>query len=386
MRGQLHLTPSGPAPCSAERGKCHYEASGHFADAASAESAFAESMGGLFPAPSTRAMELSSNLGTVEVMDGDLSDPRARAALSSGLCGDLALAIHRQTGGAPYFLSYHFSSDEELADAFAKNPNAVIAGSCHVLIESPTKPNHFVDSYGQQDFESLEDVYGDAVLLEGTPEMLEHFADAEGSARLTRFARSAIELDRVGVHYSQDLDELDLDEDEEYSEEEDGEFSETESAAEVELQLAFGSVAVAAGDLSDPKTRFYFANGLCGDLAMAIQERHGGRPFFAVDGSLSSEELDRAAEEGRLGDHVHHALIESSHRPGYFIDGYGVKSRSEIEEFYGAQIREVGLKHLRAFGSGPGGQRGNHELSAFADTVAGFDRDGVSYSYFEYGD
>lgn len=154
----------------------------------------------------------------------------------------------------------------------------------------------------------------------------------------------------------------------------------------VELQLAFGSVEVPAGDLSDPKIRFYFANGLCGDLAMAIHERQGGKPFFAVDSNLSAEELDDAAESGTLGDHVSHAFIESKHRPEFFIDGYGVKSRSEIEEFYGTEIREVELKHLRAFGSGPGGQRGTHDLSAFADTVVSFDRNGISYSYFDHGD
>lgn len=343
-------------------------------------------MGGILPAAGRRTVELSSNLGTVEILDGDLDDPRARAALSSGLCGDLALAIHRQTGGAPYFLSYHFNSAEELAEAFEAEPNSVIAGSCHVLVESPTEPGEFLDSYGRQNVDSLEDSYDDAAIVPGTIEMLEHFADENSARRLDSFARSAIELDRDGVRYSQDLDELSWDEDDEYFEEEDGEFSEGESAPKVELQLTFGSVAVPAGDLSDPKTRFYFANGLCGDLAMAVHEKQGGRPFFAVDSSLSSEELDRAAESGTLGNHVAHAFIESKHRPGFFIDGYGLKSRSEIEEFYGTEIREVGLKHLRAFGSGPGGQRGTHDLSAFADTVVDFDRDGISYSYFDHGD
>lgn len=387
MRGQLHLGPDGPSACRAEQGHCPYEAGGHFDDEAAADSAFAERMGGFLPAAGRRTVELSSNLGTVEVADGDLDDPRARAALSSGLCGDLALAIHRQTGGIPYFLSYRFNSAEELAEAFAGEPNSVIAGSCHVLIESPKVPGEFLDSYGRQDTESLEDAYDDAAIIPGTPEMLEHFADQQSAARLTAFAQSAIELDRNGIRYSQDLDELgwdDEDFEDDYEEEE--EPSAIHASRKVELQLAFGSVEVPAGDLSDPKTRFYFANGLCGDLAMAVQEKQGGKPFFAVDSSLSAEELDGAADSGTLGDHVSHAFIESKHRPGFFIDGYGVKSRSEIEEFYGTEIREVDLKHLRAFGSGPGGQRGTHDLSAFADTVADFDRDGISYSYFDHGD
>lgn len=377
MRGQLHLAPSGPAPCSAERGECPYEAGGHFADAASAESAFAETMGGLFPSPERRLMELTSNLGTVEVIDGDLDDPRARAALSSGLCGDLALAIHRQTGGAPYFLSYHFSSDEELAEAFAAEPNAVIAGSCHVLIESPSKPNHFVDSYGQQDFESLEDVYGDAVLLEGTPEMLEHFADQHGAARLSSFARSAIALDRDGVRYSQDLDELGWD---------DGDEDWDEEPETVELQLSFGAQSVPNGDLSDPKTRFYFSNGLCGDLAMAVHERLGGTPYFAVDSTISERDLEVAAERGELGSMVSHAFVESRLHPGKFLDGYGLKTREEIESFYGTEIRPVAVEQLRAYGSGPGGRRGSHDLSAFADEVSRLERQGRSYSYTDFGD
>lgn len=387
-KGQIHLGPSGPAPCSAEPGGrgCPYEADGHYGTQQEAESVFAAKMGGSLPEAVSRielpeTIELSSNIGSFEVVDGDLSDARARVALSSGLCGDLALAIHRQTGGAPYFLSYSFDSDEALAAAFAEEPNAVIAGSTHVVLESPTLPGHFIDSYGQQYLESLEDSYDDAAVLRGTPEMLEHFADSASADRLEKFAQSAIALDAKGERYASDLDELDWEEDE--SDEDDWE--DFDASQTVELQLDFGSIEVVAGDLSDPKTRFYFANGLCGDLAMAVQEKQGGKPFFAVDSSLSTEELDAAAKAGTLGDQVSHAFIESKHWPGFFIDGYGLKSRSEIEEFYGTEIREVGLEHLRAFGSGPGGQRGPHDLSAFAETVASFDRDGINYSYRDYG-
>ncbi len=377
MRGQLHLSPSGPAPCSAEAGECPYEAGGHYETPEAAESDLADSMGGVIPAAERRTIELSSNLGTVEVADGDLGDPRARAALSSGLCGDLALAIHRQTGGTPYFLSYHFNSSEELAEAFAEESNSVIAGSCHVLIESPSAPGEFLDSYGRQDAESLEEAYDDAAIIPGTPEMLEHFADQHRAARLSSFARSAIALDRDGVRYSQDLDELGWD---------DGDEDWDEEPETVELQLSFGAQSVPNGDLSDPKTRFYFSNGLCGDLAMAVHERLGGTPYFAVDSTISERDLEVAAERGELGSMVSHAFVESRLHPGKFLDGYGLKTREEIESFYGTEIRPVAVEQLRAYGSGPGGRRGSHDLSAFADEVSRLERQGRSYSYTDFGD
>lgn len=376
MRGQLHLAPAGPAPCSAENGECPYESGGHYETPEAAESAFAEAMGGVLPAAEKRMMELSSNLGTVEVADGDLDDPRARAALSSGLCGDLALAIHRQTGGTPYFLSYRFNSSEELAEAFAEEPNSVIAGSCHVLIESPSAPGEFLDSYGRQDAKSLEEAYDDAAIIPGAPEMLEHFADQQSADRLGAFARSAIELDRDGIRYSQDLDELGWDEDEDWEDE-----PET-----VELQLSFGAREVANGDLSDPTTRFYFSNGLCGDLAMAVHERQGGTPYFAVDSTISEKDLADAAKSGRLGSMVSHAFVESKLHPGKFLDSYGLKTREEIESFYGTQIRPVAVEQLQSYGSGPGGRRGSHDLSAFADEVSRLEREGRGYSYTDFGD
>ena len=346
-KGQLHLSPNGPAPCGAEAGECPYEASGHFDSLSAAESAFAEEMGGALPQPNRKAagiIRLSSNLGDFEVLDGDLSDARTRAALSSGLCGDLALAIHRQTGGRPYFLSYSYGSEEALAAAFAEHPNAVIAGATHVVIESPTRPGHFVDSYGQQDQESLEDLYEDAVPIPGTVEMLEHFADQANSERLNRFASSALELDAQSIRYESDLDELGWDDEDEEDDEE-----------EVSLELDFGSVSVRAGDLSDPQTRHYLSNGLCGDLAMEIREQQGGGSVhFVVDSTASQSDLSRAAESRTLGDHVAHAVVESRSNPGYFIDAYGLKSREEVERFYGMELREVPVYYLQRYGSRAG--------------------------------
>lgn len=226
-RGQLHLSPEGPAPCGVTTGSCPYEDGGHYDGIAEAEAAYAESQGGALPAAARRGVPqrivLSSNLGSCDVLDGDLSDPAARAALSAGLCGDLALAIHRKTGGAPYFLSYGFGSEEKLAEAFAQEPNVIFTAT-HVVMESPGQPGSFLDGHGQQDLDSLEEVYEDAVPVRGTAEMLRHFADSASADRLGAFADSALELDRRGERYESQLDELswddeDEDEDDDFKEE-----------------------------------------------------------------------------------------------------------------------------------------------------------------------
>lgn len=392
-RGQIHLSPSGPAPCGADAGRCPYEADGHFNSASEAESAFAAQMGGALPpaaqsgSAGASTTVLSSNFGEWEVTDGDLTDARARMALSGGLCGDLALAIHRQTGGTPYFLSFSYQSEEDLARAFAEEPNSVIAASAHVVLESPSTPGEFLDSYGRQDEESLGDSYGeDVAILRGTPEMLQHFGDSASADRLGLFAQSAIELDGRGERYAQDLDGLSWEdfedsEDEYFDESYEDELDSPEPRT-VELQLDLGSVAVADGDLSDPKVRHYLVNGLCGDLAMAIHEKQGGRVFFAVDEQLPpGVSLEKAAQRGELGDHVAHAFVESREHPGMFLDAYGVKSAEAIRSYYGTEIREVSPEILARYGSGPSGVRGGHNLSGFADAALALDRQGVTYSY-----
>jgi len=150
----------------------------------------------------------------------------------------------------------------------------------------------------------------------------------------------------------------------------------------VELQLDFGSTTVRDGDLSDAQTRHYLVNGLCGDLAMAIHEKQGGRVFFAVDDQLPpGVTLESAAQRGELGDHVAHAFVESREHPGMFLDAYGVKSAKDIEDYYGTSIREVSPEILSHYGSGPQGARGAHDLSAFADAAISLDRQGRFYDY-----
>jgi len=148
------------------------------------------------------------------------------------------------------------------------------------------------------------------------------------------------------------------------------------------LHLDFDTVAVRDGDLSNPRVRHYLVNGLCGDLAMAIQEKQGGRVFFAVDEQLPpGVTLESAAERGELGDHVAHAFVESREHPGMFLDAYGVKSAEDIEGYYGTSVREVSPEILSHYGSGPRGTRGTHDLSNFADAAIALDREGRFYDY-----
>lgn len=159
----------------------------------------------------------------------------------------------------------------------------------------------------------------------------------------------------------------------------------TQESAEprsLELQLDSGFTTVRDGDLSDAQTRHYLVNGLCGDLAMAIHGKQGGRVFFAMDEQLPpGVTLESAAQRGELGDHVAHAFVESQQHPGMFLDAYGVKSAEDIEDYYGTSIREVSPEVLSHYGSGPRGTRGSHDLSAFADAAIALDREGRFYDY-----
>lgn len=402
--GQIHLGSSGPEPCRADPSKdrargCPFEASGHYSTQDEAELAYENKMGGALPASFSKrpeAITLTSNLGKGVVVDGDLSDPLARALLSSGLCGDLALAIHRKTGGTPYFLSHSVDSDEELAENFKRDPESIVHDTLHVLIESPTKPNHFIDAYGQSSYADIEDNWDGATVIEGTPEMLEQFADKEGASKLSNFADSALELDRTGVSYSMQDDALEADDEDWGSEGLEGEELSIEpqypiapkgpltTPERIKVQLDFGEVEITNGDFTDPQTRFMFANGLCGDLAMALKDTRGGNVYFAVDSNASDQELEDFAKKGELGTWVAHAFLESKHHPGKFVDSYGVKTKEEIEEFFGFDVRKVDPKLLESYGSGKSGARGSHDLSEFARTLEKMDQRGESYSYYDF--
>lgn len=212
MTNTIHLTPEGPALCSATVRSCKYGA--HFKNVHEAEQAFAEKMGGAVPAAARASIELSSNIGAATVINGDLSDPTARALLATGKCGDLALAIHRKTGATPYFVHYDHITENTVAEMFQKDPDSVFRIAQHVVVESPTTPGMFLDSYGQHDLDSILESWEAGSVVRASTEMLERFADETESERLSKFADAAIELDKHGISY--DYAELD-----EYSDDED---------------------------------------------------------------------------------------------------------------------------------------------------------------------
>lgn len=200
----FHISKKGnPELCRAEKEPCrlngaHYET---FTEAYVAQLKKNETDFGLFETASKSSIKdlgeitIGCHSGDLTVKDGDLSNFKTRNALINGLCGDLALAVHRKTGGAPYFVCYGID-EEELHEGFNKDSDFMVSAVGHVLIESQVKPNSYMDAYGQKSIADLEDFYGDdIVILEGTPEMLEAFA-AEGQAdNFSNFADSVIALD-----------------------------------------------------------------------------------------------------------------------------------------------------------------------------------------------
>lgn len=163
---------------------------------------------------------LSSNLGTFEVDNGDLSNPDARLALSSGLCGALAFAIHNVSNADIYFVTHSaVETEESFQKKFEENPNAVFEAA-HVVTASFSDPDAFVDSYGHKSREEIEDFYEGALIVKGTREMAEQFAGTDHK-NLKEFALAAIELDRrlEGYDYEDFAIEDEEWDDEEYYEE-----------------------------------------------------------------------------------------------------------------------------------------------------------------------
>ena len=148
---------------------------------------------------------LSSNLGNFNVIDGDLSRMGARLALRTGLCGDLAYAIHKKTNLPPVFVFYEEFTPEELQERFEDNPKYIF-NSQHVMIKS-SHGDGFIDSCGYKTFDEIDEHYEGVSIIEGTPEMIEYYAANGISSKLSNFADTAIKLDSEKDGY--DYDEMD---------------------------------------------------------------------------------------------------------------------------------------------------------------------------------
>lgn len=228
---KFHINSAGDAlPCRATVRPCVYGgesgSDNHFGSAESARSFVEAKMASESIVSHKReelvasTVTLSSNLGTFDVDNGDLSNPNARLALSSGLCGGLALAIHDISKADIYFVTHSATETEEsFQRKFERDPNCVFEAA-HVMTQSLSDPNAFIDSYGHKSKEEVDDFYQGVLIVRGSREMAERFSGKDHE-NLAEFARSAIELDRSFTSYEyedfavedEDWDDEDIEED-----------------------------------------------------------------------------------------------------------------------------------------------------------------------------
>lgn len=213
VKAKVHISEDGVArKCTATKRPCALE---HFDTKEAAVSYNESRMTEIFgntpealkkPRPKLEEVELANAFGVTKLVNGDLSILASRSALINGLCGDLALAVQKKTGGNPYFVCYGLDSKEDLAESFAKDPDSIFENSTHVLIESPTKPNHYIDAYGQKSVKELAEYYGDEIeVFQGDMDMLRRYANSENDGKLDDFADSAIMLDRKEISYDYNI-------------------------------------------------------------------------------------------------------------------------------------------------------------------------------------
>jgi len=210
-----HLTEEGPKPCKASVRECPLGGE-HFDDRRVAQGAYEarlEQHLGAFRG----VVDLPCAFGTMKVMDGDLDNFKARNALISGLCGDLAKAIQDKHGGDGYLVCYGVEDEAALEEAW-KN-GKLVDSATHAVIGSKASPGEFMDAYGRKSTKDLQDFYGDdAKVIKATPAMLQEYSSGI-SDKLGNFADSVLQLDRLGVSY--DYQEWEDDEPDDFDEEDD---------------------------------------------------------------------------------------------------------------------------------------------------------------------
>ena len=210
-KGQFHLSPEGPAPCGVTTGQCPYEPSGHYGDAAQAESAFAESQGGALPVASRKAPErvvIETHYGQFPVANGDLSNPMVRGHFANGLCADLANAIHELDPSRKVYLAIDggrsgpYEEDLQRMKDISEITNFIM----HAVVESKEHPGRFLDGYGVKSREEIEDFFENP--LREAP--IHIFRDAHSGADhdLSGFARAALELEHQGTSYEYSFDDF----------------------------------------------------------------------------------------------------------------------------------------------------------------------------------
>ncbi len=218
---KYHLSDNGPAVCHASIRNCPIGGD-HFVskkDALKAHTAALEMNLKVLPSSIQKPSKvfLSSNWGSVEVIDGDLEDARARQVLISGLCGDLAKAISDKNGQPPVFVFFNnqMTSDSLILD-FKENKK-IIFQATHVMVRSKHHGEMFLDSYGVKSLEDVEEMWESCTVVEGTKEMISYWSHSKNDIPdLSKFANTVCKFDEEGISFEYD----DFEAEEDFEEEE----------------------------------------------------------------------------------------------------------------------------------------------------------------------
>lgn len=148
-------------------------------------------------------LELQGPFGTFELA-GSLTDLETRSALINGLCGNHAKAIlELDSDREVYFVSYDIETSDDLNEAHGKGIEAFLNCTTHVVV-STSDPNKFVDAYGVNSREAIEDFY-DGTLIKGTFEQLvtNYITDdyTTDQDKYLKFASEALHFENQGIGY-----------------------------------------------------------------------------------------------------------------------------------------------------------------------------------------
>ena len=148
-------------------------------------------------------LELQGPFGAFE-LSGSLIDLETRSALINGLCGNHAKAIlELDSDREVHFVSYDIDTPEELAEAHERGVEAFLNCTTHVVV-SAEDPNLFLDSYGINSRETIEEFY-DGKLIKGTHSQLvtNYITDdyAVDRSKYLEFARESLSFEKQGIGY-----------------------------------------------------------------------------------------------------------------------------------------------------------------------------------------
>lgn len=202
---KYHISPKTNKPSLCSTNSCPFgEEAPHFSNIQTAnkhiESKLSEQYDTIKTHKKREILKIPTDFGEITLENGNLNKIETRRALINGLCGDLAKAVHKETGNDIYFVCHDYKDSESFIKAFQSDPNTIYTTVDHAMVESNTK-GKFMDAYGQKSESDITSFYGeDITLLKGTPEMLETFSTGV-SEKLDKFAKSVIELDNHNKSY-----------------------------------------------------------------------------------------------------------------------------------------------------------------------------------------